>query len=506
MQTWIEQMSAQLAQLFGPQVVRILGALGVLVAGWVVALAVAAVVRGALKRTTLDNRLAKWVMGEEKAEGFEVERWVAKAVYYVILIFAVVGFFNALNLTIISQPLTAFLNRVFQYIPNLIGAALLILGAWLVATVLRRVVGAAMDVAKLDERLGGEAGLDEEKRPALGKTLADAAYWLVFLLFLPAILETLSLHGLLQPVQGLIVRVLTFLPNILAAAAILAVGWLIARIVQRIVTNLLMATGVDRLGERVGLSTALGAKKLSGLLGVIVYVLILIPVLISSLNALRLEAITRPASQMLSKVMDAIPSIFAAALLLSLAYVAGRLVATLIANILEGVGFNNVLTGLGVAGASVPKEGQRSPSSIVGSLVVVAIMLFAAIEAASLLGFATLALLLSDFVVFAGRVVLGLVIFGVGLYLAALAANAVRASGSTQAGLLAPASRVSIIVLAGAIALRQMGLANEIIELAFGLLLGSIAVAVAIAFGLGGRDIAARSIEGWLSSMRSKES
>ena len=132
-------------------------------------------------------------------------------------------------------------------------------------------------------------------------------------------------------------------------------------------------------------------------------------------------------------------------------------------------------------------------------------MLFAAIEAAGLLGFANLAVLLSDFVVFAGRVVLGLVIVGVGLYRAAVAANAVRASGSTQAPLLAIASRVSIIVLSGAIALRQMGLANEIIELAFGLLLGSIAVAVAIAFGLGGRDIAARSIEGWLSSMKSKE-
>jgi hypothetical protein len=334
--------------------------------------------------------------------------------------------------------------------------------------------------------------------------VSDAVYWLVFLLFLPAILEALSLEGLLQPVQGLVARVLTYLPNILAAGAILAVGWFIARIVQRIVTNLLAATGVDGVGEKAGLATALGAKKLSGLLGLVVYILILIPVLISSLSALQLEAITRPASQMLGKVMDAIPMIFAAGLLLTLAYVAGRLISTLITNVLAGVGFDNVLVGLGLASSAAKREGARTPSGIVGYLVLVAVMLFASIEASGLLGFQSLADLLSSFVVVAGKVVLGLIIFGVGLYLASLAASTVQASGTGQAGVLAMASRASIIVLSGAIALRQMGLANEIIELAFGLLLGSIAVAVALAFGLGGRDLAARQIEDWLESVRSK--
>jgi hypothetical protein len=505
MQGLMEQMSGQLAQLFGPHVVRILGALSVLVAGWIVALTAGWLVRAALKRTTLDNRLARWIMGEDKAEGFDVERWAGKAVYYLILVFTLVGFFTALNLTVISEPLTAFLNQLFGYGPSLIGAGLLLGGAWIVATVLRRIVGGAMSRAKLDERLGGEAGIEEDKRPPLGKTVADAVYWLVFLLFLPAILEALSLEGLLEPVQGLVGRVLDFLPSILGAGAILGVGWFIARVVQRIVTNLLAAAGIDRVGERVGVATALGAKKLSGLLGLLVYILILIPVLISSLGALQLESITRPASQMLGKVMGSIPTIFAAGLLLTFAYIAGRLVSSLISNVLDGIGFNNVLTGLGLAKVGEKPGSERSPSALVGYLVLVAVMLFASVEAAGLLGFQSLAALLSSFVVVAGKVVLGLVIFGVGLYLASLAASTVQASGSAQAGLLAIASRASIIVLSGAIALRQMGLANEIIELAFGLLLGSIAVAVALAFGLGGRDLAARQIEGWLASMQSKK-
>ncbi len=60
------------------------------------------------------------------------------------------------------------------------------------------------------------------------------------------------------------------------------------------------------------------------------------------------------------------------------------------------------------------------------------------------------------------------------------------------------------MVLAGAMALRQMGLANEIITLAFGLLLGAIAVAAAIAFGIGGRELAGEALKNWLDRVESK--
>jgi len=136
---------------------------------------------------------------------------------------------------------------------------------------------------------------------------------------------------------------------------------------------------------------------------------------------------------------------------------------------------------------------------IVGALVLVAIMLFATVEAVRLLGFLVLAELVTDFMVFAGRVLLGIIVFGVGLYLANLAAQTIDTGRSGQGRTLALAARISITVLAAAMALRQMGLANEIIILAFGLLLGAIAVAAALAFGLGCRDMAAETARGWLA-------
>ena len=65
-------------------------------------------------------------------------------------------------------------------------------------------------------------------------------------------LGALIVPGLLAagPVQGMVDKTLAFLPNLLAAGVILGLGWLLARIVQRIVTNLLAAVGVDRLSDQ----------------------------------------------------------------------------------------------------------------------------------------------------------------------------------------------------------------------------------------------------------------
>ena len=494
----------QITQLVGAYIPSLIGALAILIVGWLVALVVSAIVRGALHRTTLDNRLARWIVGEEEAEAVEVERWIAKGVYYLIMLFVLIAFFQTLGLTIIAEPLNQLLIQVFQYAPRLLGAGLLLLIAWIVARALKLIILRVLSAAKIDERLGSEAGLEEEKRVPLAQTIGNAVYWLVFLLFLPAVLSALALEGLLEPVQGMISKVLGFLPNIFAAGLILVIGWFIARIVQRIVANMLVAIGADRLSEQVGLAPVLGKQRLSGLLGLVLYVLILIPVLIAALNALALEAITRPASNMLNTILGALPAIFAASLVVMIAYGVGRVVAGLITNLLMGAGFNAVLARLGLG--KEPAEGERTPSEIVGYLVLVGIMLFATIEASRLLGFVFLAEVAAVFTVFAGQVILGLIIFAVGLYLANLASTTIQASGAAQAGLLALAARVSILVLAGAMGLRQMGLANEIINMAFGLVLGAIAVAVAVAFGLGGREIAARELEEWLRSVKSKKS
>ena len=143
------------------------------------------------------------------------------------------------------------------------------------------------------------------------------------------------------------------------------------------------------------------------------------------------------------------------------------------------------------------------PSAVVATLVMIAIMLFAATEAFRLLGFTPVVDLMSQFTIFAGHVLLGIVIFGIGLYLANLAARAIEVSGATQSNVLAMVARGAILVLATAMALQQMGLASEIINMAFGILLGAVAIAAAIAFGVGGREVAGKELKRAIDNFRS---
>jgi len=493
------KMSARTTELLGQYVPKVVAAIAILIIGWIAARLIAAIIRGGLRRTGLNKRLGRWLVSEPGDEVPQVEQKVAKGVFYVLMLLVLVAFFQALGLTLVTEPLNRFLNQVFEYAPRILGAALVLLVAWIVARVMRFVVAKALSATNVDRHLTRQAGVDERDTVPLTKTLSESAYWLTLLLFLPAVLGALGMPGLLAPVEDMVAEILAFLPNVVAAAIIFVVGWFVARIVQRIASNLLAAVGVDRLSDRVGVAKVLGQKKLSEVIGLVVYILILIPVIVAALNALQIEAITQPASQMLENILNAIPGIFAAVLIVAIAYVVGRVVAELATNLLASIGFNSLPVRLGLAKTEAP-AGTRTPAEVAGYLLLLAIMLLAVMQALPMLGFDLAAEMMSQFLVFAGHILLGLLIFALGLYFARLAADVIAAANLTNGRLLAWISRAAILVLAAAMALRQMGLANEIVVIAFGSILGAIAVAAAIAFGIGGRDAAKKAIDSVVSS------
>jgi len=474
-----------------------LAAIGILIGGWLVAWIVSAIVRVILRRLRLDERLYG-VLGD--GPPMRMTAWIGSAVFWLVMLFVLVAFLQTLNLTAAAEPINTLLNQILAYLPVLLGAAILLIAAWIIASAIRFVIVRVLSAIKLEERLSSEADLESAGRTSLATTLGNVAYWLVFVLFLPAILGALNLQGLLGPVEGMVNQILGVLPNLLGAALILLIGWLAARIVRQIVVNLLSGTGVDRFGDSIGVTSGLGGVKLSSVLGTIVYILVLIPVITAALNALAIEAITAPVSQMLTVVFTAIPAIFGAFVLLGVAYAVARVVGTFVTNALTGVGFNKVLSWIGL-GPEMDTDGQ-TPSQVVGYLSTVAIMILAVIQAAEMVGFTMLASLATQFLGLAGQVVVALVIFGVTLYLASLAERVIRGTSGSQARVLAPAARIAIVVFGGSLALRQLGIAEDIVNLAFGIVLGAIAVAAALAFGLGSRELAGREVERWLQSLR----
>jgi hypothetical protein len=496
----MEAFRNEFMQVIGERLPDLIGAVLVLVIGWLLALAVATIVRGLFERLGINKFLVTWIAGDVKDKKLEPGKWIAKGVYYFLMIVVLGGFFQFLELTIVTEPLAQIVTVVAEFAPRILIASLLLLLALVLARFVKMCVSKGLILINADERLGESTG-KRSKPVKLSHTVSNVAYSLVFLLFLPTILDALALESLLLPVQSMIQEILGFLPNLFACGLILLVGWFAAQVGQQIISNALAAAGVDNVTDKAGLENVVGKQTLSELIGTVIYILIFIPVAIAALDALQVAAISEPASRMLIKIFNAIPSIATALFVLLVAYVGGRFVSGLVTELLTRLGFNTILVSLGLSKNG--KKAQRTPSEVVGSLSMIAIMLFAIIEAARMIGFRVLALQLNEFIAFAGQVMLGLIIFGFGLYLANLASKVISERNASQSGVLAMAAKISIVVLASAMALRQMGLAHEIISLAFGMLLGSIAVAVALAFGLGARDIASREVENWLSSIRS---
>lgn len=493
---------------------RLLGAVAILLVGWLIAAIAAAVTRGILNRTNIDNRIAAGITGRQDVP--QVEKLISSLVFWSIILLTAVAVLQTLDLEIASRPLNNFLNQLIGFLPKLVGAGIILVTAWFLATIVKIITVRSLQAFNLDERLNPEP----EDRPfslnqmSLSETIGNALYWFIFLLFLAPVLDTLGLQQALQPVQALITEVLLILPNILAAILIAVVGWFIANVVRRIVTNLLVTTGIDRLGSRLGLSSAAGVQPLSSIIGTIVYVLILIPVAIAALNALRIDAISVPAIAMLQQVLNALPAIFTAVAIWIVAYFIGRFVADLVTSILTNLGFNNIFSILGLTTPSrrivisteptTPSIPSRTPSEIAGIVALVGIMLFATVAAVNILNIPALTALVSGIVIIFGRILAGLVIFAIGLFLANLAFNIITSSGDRQAQILGQVARIAIIALVSAMALQQIGVASDIVNLAFGLLLGAIAVAIALAFGLGGRDIAREQVQEWLNSFKGR--
>ncbi len=480
------KLTETLQETLGATLPSVLGALGILVVGWLVAVAIRAGVRKGLGLLNLNKNL-----GATTGTEVDVEGGTAAAAYYLVLLLVLVGFFNALNLELVSGPLRVLVDQVLAFIPKLIAGGVLLLIAWVLATVVRTLVTKGLQATQLDEKLSAGAGMSP-----MSENMGNVLFWLILLLFLPGILGTLELQGILEPVQDMVNTIVGMIPNVFGALIIGFVGWFVAKIVRDLLSSLLTASGADQLGTKTGLQ---GTLSLSNLVGLIAYILILVPALIAALQALNIEVITKPATQMLNSMMGAIPNIFAAGIILSVAFFLSRLIAHLMSNLLGGMGLDQLPAKFGMDHLF---QGLATPSQLVGKILIFFIMLFATVEAANRLGFGQLSHLVEMFIQFGGQILLGSVIIGIGFWLSKLAGEAIRRVEGSDAGVLANIAKFAILGLVVAMGLRAMGLADDIVNLAFGLTLGAIAVAVALSFGLGGREAAGKQMEHWLSRLR----
>jgi hypothetical protein len=399
-------------------------------------------------------------------------------------------------------------GQLIYWGPKALIAIIILVATWIVARTVKWAIQKIVDrTPALRKHMTGPA--DETVGHQLG-TIAKLIIWLVGIM---AALTYLGVGQILTPINRLTIEIFDFLPRLIGAGVIFFIGLIVARIVRQLTETVLIAANVDFLLARIGIGDTSGTVRtppeavppgaapgstrtsLARAAGILVYALIIIPIAIAALQVLGIDAISVPAINMLNDILAAIPHILTAALWLGVAFVLARFVKTIIEGILPPTGFDNAVRSTGVLPVG------SSPSRIVANIAFIAVMLGAAIEAAQTLGGGTVAIFLAQVTELGGKVIFGTLIIVTGIFLARIIAGLVGSStgeGSYGEEIV----KYAIIALFTAIGLTFMGLADQIVILAFGLILGSAAVAVAIAFGLGGRDAAARILDRYVDEGR----
>ena len=460
----------------------ILGAAAILVIGWLIGMAASRRVSTAVQK--LSERKKTLPDGSEMPQINHADTLAGKLVYYVILLLALLGCFSVLKLDAAAAPIQNFIDEILQYAPNIVGALLLAAVAWFLATIIRALTKAVLIRSRLNERLAAQTGA---KDPAeVAEYAAKTVYYTVFLFFLPAILNTLKIYGITQPLQSMFEKVLTYLPHVIAAAAILAVGLFVANLIRRAVSGLLVISRLNAFGEKIGVSKMFGNGGLASMAGLVAYILVAIPVVISALTALQIKALTDSVAGFFDKLLNATGDIIGAALIVFAAVLVGGFVSSLVAQLAAAFGLDRLLGGMGL---HKEENNSTAPSIVVGKLVFIAIVLLAVLSACDILGFTQLAQLLRELAAFGGNVLLGVAVLLLGVWLANFAADAIKGKCSD---LVVTGVRVGVIVFTVAMAIGTVDIGGRIVEIAFSLILGAICVAAALAFGIGGREVAGK--------------
>lgn len=476
-----------------------------LVAFWLAGVIAGAGVRRLLDMTSIDERAIKdWGLEGmlKRSDGTtrSLSCLLGATIKWILLLFGFVAFFNAINLTLVAAPLQRVLDSIVGITPQLLKATVILLVYWAIATVVSVALTRLLQKFKFDERAmrrsADTAAEGGTEKPAPSAMLGRLAFYLILLFGLPPFLQALGQDAIVAPLQDMLAKALSFLPNLVAAGIIVLVGRIVASIVREFVSNLLSAAGLDNRAEKLGLSKALGKQTLSSVVAQIAYFFILIPIVVAAVDSLGVKLIADPIKATLQNILAAVPAILVATIVIVIGCVVAKVVRGLVSSLLSGIGFDALPERIGLSFLT-PKKDQMPLSGVLGSIVSIIIILITAQQAAAALNFDQLADLIQRLIVYLPDLAIGLVIMIATLSLAKYVANLVTNALKDQpyASLLAKVARTAIILLGFGMALEQLGIGEDIVVVAVTAVLGGIALAIGLAFGLGGRDRAKEIID-----------
>ena len=355
--------------------------------------------------------------------------------------------------------------------------------AFLVAALAQIIVVSLLKLLKLDKKFD-KWGINEGRVGTSLSLIGKLVFLVVFLLFLPPALNALGLSSVAGPLSGIASSIVSYLPNLLGAGILLYVGILLAIIIGQLLAVLLSKTKIDNIITR---NENKKAVLLSDVIVKIVVSVIILITVVQALTVLNIDAISVPALQIINAIFSAVPSIILAAVVICVGLLVANIACGLLSNLLVAVNLDGIAT-------KVLPSLKASATKIVVNIVKTLIIVFVVAQGVEVLGLAILSAIVASIVAYIPLVVKSAVIAAVAFIGASLLENLIVKSNEKAAG-IAKIVKIAVYVLAGFMILSQLEIASAIIDTAFVVTLGAVAVAFALAFGLGGKDFAKKTLD-----------
>lgn len=380
-----------------------------------------------------------------------------------------------------------FFYSLMQMIPNVIYAILLLVVAFIAAKIVKSLVIRLLKAVKAESLLN-KLGVKDTATNSSVEFVAKLAYFVTFLLFLPGVLDKLGMQSVSSPITGMVNSFLAFIPKLVAAGIIIAVGVFIANIVKELLIPVLKAVKLDALQEKAGISSTENTA-FSSIIANVVYGIIILIVITSALDQLGIAAVSVPANAVVTTIFDAIPNVFGAIVIIAAGVFIAKLVAKLLENLLAGIGADTLIEK--ITGSPAKKFVLSRVISGIVKYVLVVIFL---VQGINVLELPILTQIGAAIIGYLPEVLSAVIILAVGLFAANTAETAIVKKFPAAKG-SALAVRISIYILAAFLCLSQLGVANAIVETTFILIIAALCIAFAVAFGIGGRNFAANTLD-----------
>ena len=304
-----ERFFSPLARLLGEGMMGVVKAVLLLVLAYFIASAVRSMLKALLNKTSFCKSQ------EDGAKKESIVEYIGDIAYLFVMLLFVPGIFSALGASTIATPILDMMRSIWSFLPNLLGAGIVLMLGNLVAKLIRQLLAPALKKANVD-KLQEKLGCETPSEVSLSETLAYLVYVLILIPVIIAALQVLKLDVLTAPATMMLQEILTYIPLVAAALFVAGLGVVLGRLVSQIVTRLIAASGADeKVKEFIGETSY--KFSLSGIVGSILNGVIVILFTVQGVNLLKLEILTKVGTA----IIGYLPNILAAVLVMAAAWI-----------------------------------------------------------------------------------------------------------------------------------------------------------------------------------------